>query len=387
MANRNAFITWQPLLTDHQAFTYQALSDLAHIPVIAYVASMEDAVRKAQGWSDTKVTSIERRLIPNKGFLSYCFRELHQYRAEAHIFASPFQQPRLMLCILIAMCLGIEFYLISEPYSTNKEGYLANTSRFLGAIKAKFRPIFYRFYVLLLRRKVAGIFAISKLAVLQYQKAGISKYKIFPFGYFIPTEVVARTAYNPHKLIAENSLNIIFIGSLIRIKGVDLLQEAVQILLARGCHVNFDIYGSGDASLIPGNDSHMHYKGLIPFGHSQSFIATYDLLVLPSRYDGWGVVVNEALCAGVPVVCSDTVGSGYVAMAFGAGLIFRSGDAASLSDVLAELAANPSKLMALRSAAPLAAAALQPLIAARFMLDVIESPLHLRSKVQAPWIP
>ena len=387
MVNRKAFITWQPLLTDHQAFTYQALSDLAHTPVIAYVTTMEDAVRKAQGWSDTKVTSIERRLIPNKDSLFYCFKELYQYRAETHIFASPFQQPRLMLCILIAMCLSIKFYLISEPYSTHKEGYLANTSSLLGAIKAKFRPILYRIYALLLRRKVAGIFAISKLAVLQYQKAGISKDKIFPFGYFIPTEIVSKTVYKPYKIIVENSLNIIFIGSLIRRKGSDLLQDSLQMLLARGCHVNFDIYGSGDASLIPDNDSHIHYKGLIPFGQSQSFIAAYDLLVLPSRYDGWGVVVNEALCAGVPVVCSSTVGSGDVAMAFGAGLIFRSGDASSLSDVLVELTANPSKLMAMRSAAPLAAAALQPLIAARFMLDVIESPLHLKWKVQAPWVP
>jgi glycosyltransferase involved in cell wall biosynthesis len=34
-----------------------------------------------------------------------------------------------------------------------------------------------------------------------------------------------------------------------------------------------------------------------------------DLLVLPSVWDGWGAVVNEALGVGVPVVCSDFCGA------------------------------------------------------------------------------
>jgi glycosyltransferase involved in cell wall biosynthesis len=33
--------------------------------------------------------------------------------------------------------------------------------------------------------------------------------------------------------------------------------------------------------------------------------------VLPSRYDGWGVVVNQALGAGLPIICSDMVGAGF----------------------------------------------------------------------------
>ena len=41
---------------------------------------------------------------------------------------------------------------------------------------------------------------------------------------------------------------------------------------------------------------------------------------------GWGVVVNEALCAQVPVLCSDRVGARAVVERFGAGSIYGDSD-------------------------------------------------------------
>jgi glycosyltransferase involved in cell wall biosynthesis len=140
-------------------------------------------------------------------------------------------------------------------------------------------------------------------------------------------------------------------------------------------------------NLITPNGASIHYRGKIPFGQAQCVIAQYDLLVLPSHYDGWGVVVNEALCEGVPVVCSDTTGAGAVAATLGAGLIFTSGDSTSLSDVLARLVAEPSLLKSLRTAAPQAAHTLQPAVAAHYMLDVIRSPADIRASVPSPWYP
>ncbi len=387
MKYNKCFITWQPVLTDHQAFTYQALSIESGLPVVAYVSEMEDLVRKAQGWSDTKVSSVERRLIPKRGFLYYCFRQMYKYRKEIHIFASPFQQPSLILCMLVASFMRLEFYLISEPYSTNSDGYLADTLKVAGNIKAKLRPMLYKFYTLLLRHNVSGIFAISKLAFNQYQQSGIPKEKLFSFGYFIPTDNEA----SPHPLETNtdsfDGLKVIFIGSLIRRKGVDLLLDSLQNLVAQGCKIDVDIYGPGDASSIPHGNKNVNYKGLIRFGQSQKVIALYDLLVLPSRYDGWGVVVNEALCAGVPVLCSDTVGSGVVAEALGAGLTFRSGDVTSLSEALYRLYLHPSLLIKMKELVPSAAMSIQPDCGACFMYNVIKSPANLKSTIIAPWNP
>jgi glycosyltransferase involved in cell wall biosynthesis len=381
------FITWQPVLTDHQAFTYEALSRAAAVPVVAYVVSMEDGERKAQGWTDTQVNSVERRLVPETGFLYYCYKQLHEHRQSVHIFASPFQQPRLILCMLFAAWLGIEFYLISEPYSPNEDGYLADTSKLLGKFKAALRPILYRTYAILLRSHVAGIFTISRLAYKQYKKAGVPPAKLFLFGYFIPKDALDHSYQKSSEPAGDKGLRIIFIGSLIRRKGVDLLLEAEQRLSAQGYRISIDIYGPGNASQLKTNNASIHYRGKIPFGQAQKVIAPYDLLVLPSRYDGWGVVVNEALCAGVPVVCSDTVGTSAVAEAFGAGLHFTSGDSDSLHDVLLRVLKDPLLLNKMSAAAVLAGNLLQPHVAGSYMLNVICEEDNRKACVVSPWYP
>src|SRR5512134_3369011 len=56
-----------------------------------------------------------------------------------------------------------------------------------------------------------------------------------------------------------------------------------------------------------------------------------DVFVLPSRYDGWGVVVNQAVAAGLPVICSNQVGAGYDLVEDSVnGLKFQAGDAHGL---------------------------------------------------------
>jgi glycosyltransferase involved in cell wall biosynthesis len=59
-----------------------------------------------------------------------------------------------------------------------------------------------------------------------------------------------------------------------------------------------------------------------------------DVLLLPSRYDGWGAVVNEALMCGVPVVCSDNCGAADLLREPWRGSTFKMGSVESLQIVL-----------------------------------------------------
>jgi glycosyltransferase involved in cell wall biosynthesis len=387
MSDRSPLVAWQPVLTDHQAYTFQALAREAAVPLIAYVTAREDSVRKLQGWTDTQVSALDRRLIPERGFLRYCYQQLRTHRTAIHFFCSPFQSPRLMLCLLLAVGLRLEFYLISEPYSPGDDHYFSDDSRRLGKIKAMLRPWLYRVYASLLRRPAAGVFAISRLALTQYRQAGMPSGKLFPFGYFVPSVPAPAETREAAARPAASGLRIIFVGSLIRRKGVDVLIAAARRLFEQGCDVTVDIYGPGDGLPLRHDTPALRYCGTIPFGQAQAVMARYDLLVLPSRHDGWGVVVNEALCAGVPVVCSDTTGAGEVAESLGAGLRFSSGNAESLSDVLARLIRSPALLQSLRSAAPQAARALQPEVAARYLLEVMQAPAARKASIPSPWYP
>jgi glycosyltransferase involved in cell wall biosynthesis len=63
-----------------------------------------------------------------------------------------------------------------------------------------------------------------------------------------------------------------------------------------------------------------------------------DIFVLPSRHDGWGVVVNEALGAGLPIIVSDCVGARDLVEDGRNGFVTRAGDADGLVAALLKLA-------------------------------------------------
>ncbi|NBF09260.1 glycosyltransferase family 4 protein [Pseudomonas sp. Fl4BN1] len=381
MTECSLFVTWQPVLTDHQAFTYEQLSHQAQTPILAYVFAMEDETRRSQGWRDTQVESIERRLIPQQGSLSYCYRKMREHRHDVHFFGSPFQNLKMLYCWMLAVCLGVEFYIVSEPYSSIALGYFNDRSLSVGRIKALLRPYIYKLYVLLLRRRMSGVFAISRRAVAQYADAGVPREKLFPFGYFVPSiETTSEQRREAERGSAP--LRVIFIGTLIGVKGLDKLIGAIKAL---GFPVTLDIYGPGDPALFEIDGRTVHYRGSIPFGRAQAVVGAYDLLVLPSRYDGWGVVVNEALCAGVPVVCSDQVGAGVLVERFGAGVVFSSTVPQALEHVLTELGRDPERLLAMRRATSRAAEAIQPSVAANYMLAVLRAGPADKARTPSPW--
>ena len=65
--------------------------------------------------------------------------------------------------------------------------------------------------------------------------------------------------------------------------------------------------------------------------------AAADIFVLPSRHDGWGVVVNEALGAGLPIIVSDRVGARDLVENGCNGFVTTAGDIDSLASALLKL--------------------------------------------------
>ena len=86
----------------------------------------------------------------------------------------------------------------------------------------------------------------------------------------------------------------------------------------------------------------IHYAGFQPPEELPRFFSQADVFVLPSRYDGWGVVVNQAAAAGLPVICSDHVGAGYDLVESGRnGMVFPIGDEAALEQAMRHFVEEP----------------------------------------------
>lgn len=140
---------------------------------------------------------------------------------------------------------------------------------------------------------------------------------------------------------------ILFVGRLVPGKGVDILLRALPAILARKPDATLTVVGGG-----PERDKLADLAQRLCVGERVSFIgpvahaalaAHYRraaLLVLPSREEGFGLVLVEALGCGCPVAASDLPAIRGLLNEGQAGRLFRSGDAGDIALAVAELLAD-----------------------------------------------
>jgi glycosyltransferase involved in cell wall biosynthesis len=88
-------------------------------------------------------------------------------------------------------------------------------------------------------------------------------------------------------------------------------------------------------------DSKIVYAGRQPTATVVQWMRASDALVLPSLFEPWGLVVNEAMCCGLPVIATERVGAVDVVFDGLNGIIVPAEDVPALTAAIEKLAANP----------------------------------------------
>lgn len=146
---------------------------------------------------------------------------------------------------------------------------------------------------------------------------------------------------------------VLYSGKLISIKSVDTIIRGLH-LSSQGQQADERPYlvvvGDGELrsklealadELLPGD---VRFVGFQPQRALPAWYALADVFVLPSTFEPWGLVVNEAMNAGKPVIVSDKVGSRLDLVKTGVnGDVFPSGDAELLAKVISPLLRDPAK--------------------------------------------
>ncbi len=163
-------------------------------------------------------------------------------------------------------------------------------------------------------RRAAAIAAIGTVASADYARR-------FPHvrRFCVPYYTDLRPFMESPSRTAGTELVFLFCGQMIRRKGVDVLLDAFSRLVdsSPGTSLRLLLVGrEADlaemlAPLSPLARSRVTYEGFQDPKRLPDYFARADVFVLPSRYDGWGVVVNQALGAGLPIICSTTVGAAH----------------------------------------------------------------------------
>jgi glycosyltransferase involved in cell wall biosynthesis len=147
--------------------------------------------------------------------------------------------------------------------------------------------------------------------------------------------------------VAPDAFVALFAGKLVDFKRPLDLLSAVAACRARGLQAEMMVAGSG--VLEPALRAKAQAEGvplhMLGFRNQSQMPAAYaaaDCLVLPSSSETWGLVANEALACGTPVILSDACGSAPDLAADGSvGRVYAVGDVAALARQLEALRAAP----------------------------------------------
>lgn len=148
--------------------------------------------------------------------------------------------------------------------------------------------------------------------------------------------------YNPNSFIPKKRTNLnnkkfLYLGALSDAKGSDILIEAFIEFAKTNTTWNLEIYGEGAISAMMHNriiENHLQDRVTIhPYTLDvENTMAQHDVFILPSRFEGFGIVQIEAASCGLPLIASDVAICKELIAKYNHGVLFKRLDSHSLAE-------------------------------------------------------
>ena len=186
-----------------------------------------------------------------------------------------------------------------------------------------------------LRAGQQPIWGIGSWAVSEYRKEfGLARqYLNLPYYSNLDRFQVRRPEYG------ADGFRFLFSGALTHRKGVDLLAHAFRRLADESPRVRLTLMGEGEMKprlqRMLADTDRVTWLGFKDWSDLPAVYASAQVLCVPSRHDGWGLVVPEGLAAGLPVIGTDRTGAALDLIQPGDnGWMIRTGDADALYNAM-----------------------------------------------------
>lgn len=153
---------------------------------------------------------------------------------------------------------------------------------------------------------------------------------------------------------------VLVIGAVSRLrheKGIDILVEAYNLIVKEGAETHLLLVGSGPEEYElkkkvqkMGLASCVTFCGDAGWKRAMQLMALMNIVVVPSRFEGFGLTAAEAMAAGKPVVAADTTGLKEVAVDEETAILFPVDSILALKHSLQKLVNDPNLRYRLGSA-------------------------------------
>lgn len=207
-------------------------------------------------------------------------------------------------------------------------------------------------------RRFDGALAIGTRNAEFYRLLGIPEERITVMPFAVDNErLITASTLAPNERLAlrarygigSKRVAITFVSKLQRRKRADTLIRAAALLAAEGFPIDLVIAGSGEhetelrtlARTCP--NLKVLFPGFINQAEIPRLLGASDVFVLPSQDEPWGLIVNEAMCAGLPIVISKELGCTPDLLIDGVnGRCFDTGNVDQLANALQQIVSSSS---------------------------------------------
>jgi len=283
------YIFWQNVVSIHQSAFIKALAEKKDVILVA--EQTLDNQRQNEKWEIPSMGKAKIVLTPSNDEM----KRLIATPNSCHIFSGINAFPLVFKAFKMAVRYNHRVSVFVEPYEW---------SGFKGWVrKQMYRVLFSRY-----GKHIEHLFVTGKMGFECYNKTGFPKNKIYQWGYFTEQEHITNFTEIDS---TDRKVRLIYVGRLDENKNIlGLLKQCPKFDSNIEC---FTIVGDGPLKSEIDNIAKLNpkiiIKGRLDNTDAKSVMKDYDYLILPSLYDGWGAVVNEALSAGIRVLCSDACGA------------------------------------------------------------------------------
>jgi glycosyltransferase involved in cell wall biosynthesis len=207
-----------------------------------------------------------------------------------------------------------------------------------------------------LLRRIDGALAIGTLNREFYRAFGVPEDRIFWVPYAVDNARFEADAaqWAPRRAALRSELGlpadlpvVLYAGKLIeRKRPFDLLDAYAQAAADHPAALVFLGEGAERARIeveaVRRGLSRVTVTGFVNLTEIGRYYAAADVLVLPSSHEPWGLVLNEGMCFGLPLVASEAVGAAPdLVRPNDNGFVYPTGDVAALAAALRRLLGDP----------------------------------------------
>ncbi|WP_180028523.1 glycosyltransferase [Acinetobacter sp. YH16032] len=284
---------WMNYPSHHQSFFFQTLVEKGVDLKVGYYEKITEE-RKKMGWNEFSFNDYEIQVD-----LHQVDDYLNSYKEYIHILPGYGSSFTRTLCMKLS----------------NKKIKWAHWSEKSTPGLRWYRSYFVKkWYAYMVNNYALGAFSQGKLAELDFIRWGIKK-EIAHLSYSIKPLAVSKENHEIINFKGDRKA-FMYLGRLIHLKGVDLLLKAFShiknedwclIIVGDGC----DKKKLVNLSIHLGLDKNILFCPSVSSNDVGEILSAADVIVLPSREDGWGVVLNEAASLGKPIIASDMVGASW----------------------------------------------------------------------------